>query len=230
MVYTESPDPSPMSIYMVGAAPFSTLIKDRKNEIFTASMYEIDKALEQLRNPREKFNLSASSLEDIAKSLKPKIIIDHASIVPVEFHDLLDVFSKQEADKLPPHRSYDHKIVLKDGAIPSSGPLYKMSAPELLVLQKYLKENLAKGFIRASSSPCSSPVLFARKPSGGLRFCVDYQALNVITIKNRYPIPLIQETLDRLAKAMIFSVMIYLETSHRDTRNEYNQDEEEKNN
>ena len=105
-----------------------------------------------------------------------------------------------------------------------------MSAPELLVLQKYLKENLAKGFIRASSSPCSSPVLFARKPSGGLRFCVDYQALNVITIKNRCPIPLIQETLDRLAKAMIFSVMIYLETSHRDTRKEYNQDEEEKNN
>ena len=204
-VCTESPDPSPMSIYMVGAAPFSTLMKDRKNEIFTASMYEIDKALEQLRNPREKVNLSASSLEDIAKSLKPKKIIDPASIVPVEFHDLLDVFSKQEADKLPPHRSYDHKIVLKEGAIPSSGPLYKMSAPELLVLQKYLKENLAKGFIRASSSPCSSPVLFARKPSGGLRFCVDYRALNAITIKNRYPIPLIQETLDRLAKAMIFS-------------------------
>ena len=48
-------------------------------------------------------------------------------------------------------------------------------------------------------------MLFARKPSGGLRFCVDYRALNAITIKNRYPIPLIQETLDRLAKAMIFS-------------------------
>ena len=194
----------PMKICMIGAAPFSTLMKDRKNEIFTASLYEIEKAIQALKNPSN-LSLAAASLDDVAKSLKPKRFIDPATVVPEEFHDLLDVFSKREADKLPPHRSYDHKIVLMEGAVPSSGPLYKMSAPELLVLQKYLKENLAKGFIRASSSPCSSPVLFARKPSGGLRFCVDYRALNAITVKNRYPIPLIQETLDRLAKAVIFS-------------------------
>lgn len=69
------------------------------------------------------------------------------------------------------------------------GPLYNMSVPELEVLRKYLKEQLDKGFIRASTSPAASPVLLAKKLGGGLRFCVDYRQLNAITIKNRYPIP-----------------------------------------
>ena len=124
---------------MIGAAPFSTLMKNRKNEIFTASLYEIDEAVKA----SQAVNLSAASLEDVEKTLKPKIYVDPATVVPKEFHDLLDVFSKKEADKLPPHRSYDHKITLTEGAVPPSGPLYKMSAPELQVLQKYLKENLA---------------------------------------------------------------------------------------
>ena len=80
-----------------------------------------------------------------------------------------------------------------------------MSRDELLVLQKYLTENLETGFIRSSSSPAASPVLFVKKPGGGLRFCVDYRALNAKTIKNRYPLPLIRETLDRLSKACIFT-------------------------
>jgi hypothetical protein len=62
---------------------------------------------------------------------------------------------------------------------------------ELLILCKFLEENLSKGFIRASLSPVASLVLFAKKPSRGLRFCVDYQALNIITIKNHYPLLLI---------------------------------------
>jgi len=62
-----------------------------------------------------------------------------------------------------------------------------------------------KGFIRASTSPAASPVLFAKKPGGGLRFCVDYRALNALTIKNRYPLPLIQETLAQLSKAKFYT-------------------------
>ena len=80
-----------------------------------------------------------------------------------------------------------------------------MSQDELKVLKKYLEEHLSKGFIRASSSPAASPVLFARKPGGGLRFCVDYRQLNAMTIKNRYPLPLIKETLERICKAKIYS-------------------------
>ena len=79
-----------------------------------------------------------------------------------------------------------------------------MSKDELKVLQKYLDDHLSKGFIWASSSPAATPVLFVHKPGGGLRFCVDYQGLNAITVKNRYPLPLIKETLDRLYNAVVY--------------------------
>ena len=72
-------------------------------------------------------------------------------------------------------------------------------------MKKYLEENLSKGFIRPSSSSCASPVLFAKKPDGGLRFCVDYRGLNAITKKNRYPLPLINETLHQVQGAKIFT-------------------------
>ena len=68
-----------------------------------------------------------------------------------------------------------------------------------------LDDNLAKGFIRASRSHAASPVMFVEKPGGGLRFCVDYRGLNAVTIKNRYPLPLIAETLNRLSRAKIFT-------------------------
>ena len=80
-----------------------------------------------------------------------------------------------------------------------------MSRDELQVLKKYLEENLVKGFIRASSSPIAAPVLFVKKPSGGLRLCVDYRALNALSVKNQYPLPLIRETLSKLAKAKYFT-------------------------
>jgi hypothetical protein len=80
-----------------------------------------------------------------------------------------------------------------------------MSEDELLVLCKFLDENLAKGFIRTSVLPAASLVLFAKKPGGGLCFCIDYRTLNTITIKNYYPLPLIQEILARLSKAKIYT-------------------------
>ena len=92
-----------------------------------------------------------------------------------------------------------------EGKIPTWGPLYSMSADELKVLKAYIKKMVDKGFIQASSFSAASPVLFAKKPGGGLRFCVDYQALNAITIKNCYHLPLIKETLERVCKAKIFS-------------------------
>ena len=80
-----------------------------------------------------------------------------------------------------------------------------MSREELEVLKKYLTENLNKSFIQASSSPAAAPVLFVKKPEGRLCFCVDYRALNTITIKNCYPLPLIWKTLDQLCKAVWYT-------------------------
>ena len=76
-----------------------------------------------------------------------------------------------------------------------------MSHNELLVLRKELTSLLDKDWIQHSKSEAAAPVLFAKKPGGGLRFCVDYRALNAITRKDRYPLPLIKETLSALNKA-----------------------------
>jgi hypothetical protein len=76
-----------------------------------------------------------------------------------------------------------------------------MSRDELLVLRKELRNLLNKDYIQESKSPAATPVLFAKKPGGGLRFCVDYRGLNAITQKDQYPLPLIRETLAALSKA-----------------------------
>ena len=154
------------------------------------------------RHPMEVF---AVSLRDIEKALEPKKHFDPAIKLPKEYHQFLDVFSRQEADMLPVHQSYDHKIPLEDKKQPTFGALYSMSQDELKVLWKYLNDHLSKGFIRASSSLAAAPVLFVHKPGEGLRFCVDYWGLNAITVKNRYPLPLIKETLDCLCNAVVYT-------------------------
>ena len=154
----------------------------------------------------------AASIADINKALRVKSYTNPADKLPPYLHEFLDVFSRDASDKLPPLRGcgIDHEVELvkgTDGKEPEVpwGPLYSMSRDELLVLRKTLTEHLDKGFIRVSNSPAAAPVLFVKKPGGGLRFCVDYRALNKITRKDRYPLPLIQETLRNLSEARIFT-------------------------
>ena len=90
-----------------------------------------------------------------------------------------------------------------------------MSREELLVLRKTLTELLDKGFIRVSNSPAAAPVLFVKKPSGGLRFCVDYRNLNRLTKKDRYPLPLIYETLRNIGKAKWFTKLDVIVAFHK---------------
>jgi hypothetical protein len=171
----------PLDLCMIGAAPFAALIRRKNVEVF------------------------AITIRDIEKALSPKEYVDPAVKLPTMYHDLLNAFSKADADKLPPRRPYDHKINLEAGKTPPYGPLYGMSQDELRVLKKYLDDSLKKGFISPSTSQAASPILFVKKPGGGLRFCVDYRALNAITVKDRYPLPLVTETLARLSKAKYFT-------------------------
>jgi hypothetical protein len=115
------------------------------------------------------------------------------------------VFDKVVADRLPSHRPYDHKVPLKEGFEPPFGPLYSLSRPELEALKAFLEENLEKGVIRQWSSPAGAPILFVKKGDGSLRLLADYRGLNEGTIKNRYPLPLVRETLMRLSKATDFT-------------------------
>ena len=117
--------------------------------------------------------------------MKPKTKTDPATVLPEHYKEFLKVFSYEKANKLPPHRpGIDHTIKIQPGTQLPAGPLYGMSRDELQVLKKFLEENLSKGFIWASFSPAAAPVLFVKKPGGGLWFCVDYHDLNALIVKN----------------------------------------------
>ena len=141
--------------------------------------------------------------------------------LPEHYFEFLAAFDRADAEKLPPLRGAgtDHSIELekvdgKDPKIPW-GPLYSMSRDELLVLRRTLTNLLDKQFIRVSNSPAAAPVLFVRKPGGGLRFCVDYRALNRISRKDRYPLPLIHETLRTIGKARWFTKLDVIAAFHK---------------
>ncbi|UTT88939.1 hypothetical protein NDA17_004338 [Ustilago hordei] len=128
-----------------------------------------------------------------------------AADIPKPYQHLRDVFDKVEADKLPHHTEHDLHLKLIEGGKPPQGPLYLKGPKEMSELRRYLDENLEKGFIRPSKSLARSPVLFVPKKDGGLRLCVDYRGLNEITVKNRAPLPLIEEQLFLLRKARIYT-------------------------
>jgi hypothetical protein len=116
-----------------------------------------------------------------------------------------DVFPSDLPLGLPPTREVDHKIELLPGAVPTSRPTYRLSATELAELKKQLEELTKAGFIQPSKSPFGAPILFVKKKDGTMRMCVDYRALNNITIKNSYPLPRVDELFDRLQGAKYFS-------------------------
>ena len=90
----------------------------------------------------------------------------------------------------------EHAIELEEGKQPSFGSIYNLGSVELKMLKTYIEINLANSFIRPSKSPTKAPILCDRKLDRSFRFCVGYRSLNNITIKNRYPLPLIGESLD----------------------------------
>ena len=174
----------------------------------SAEAPEVPSSLEQL----QAFGYRASIAdEELAFLFDPDEEPDEVEVilkvVPKQYHDFLDVFSKLRAEKLPPHRSYDHSIELIDSQdLPPLGPIYSTSIPEAKALKAELDSLLAKGFIRPSQASFGAPVLFVKKPhSDELRMCIDYRQLNLRTKKNKYPLPSINFLLEQTAGAKIFT-------------------------
>ncbi|KAL0560150.1 hypothetical protein IC582_000544 [Cucumis melo] len=109
--------------------------------------------------------------------------------------DYPDVFP-EELPGLPPHREVEFAIELDPGTVPISRAPYRMAPAELKELKVQLQELLDKGFIRPSVSPWGAPVLFVKKKDGSMRLCIDYRELNKVTVKNRYPLPRIDDLFD----------------------------------
>jgi hypothetical protein len=121
-------------------------------------------------------------------------------LVPTEYHDYLDIFNKEKAHWFSESRPWDLKIKMKKGFEPKS----KLQSHQIK-LDKFLKENLEKGYIRPSQLPMVSPFFFVSKKDGKLWPCQDYWYLNDWTIKNSYPLPLISEIMDKLKGAKYFT-------------------------
>ena len=136
------------------------------------------------------------SFDKLVKAIKSKRIRQLISSYPKAF---------EIPSGLPPRRSQDHSIDLEPGATIPPQKVYKMSPAELAEVRRQLADYVEKGWIRPSSSPFGSPVLFVRKKNGELRMCVDYRELNKITRRNRYPLPRVDEMFDVLFEAKIFS-------------------------
>jgi len=143
------------------------------------------------------------ALEEEKKKIKPK-----EKIVPIEFHKYLDtVFSEREVRTLPPRLKYDHKIDLKPGFIPKRGVLFRQGPMQDQATREFLDENLEKGFIRESKSPQAATLFFIPKKDGRTRPVQDYCYLNEWTVKNAYPLPRIDDLIDKLVGKKLFIKM-----------------------
>jgi hypothetical protein len=125
-----------------------------------------------------------------------------------------DVFPK-DLPGMPPERKVEFAIELLPGTAPISKRAYRVSGPELVELKKRIDELSEKGCIRPSTSPWAAPVLFVETKEGTRRMCIDYRALNEVTIKNKYPLPRIEDLFDQLRGASVFSKIDLRSGYHR---------------
>ena len=141
----------------------------------------------------------------------------HQSEVPEAVHNLIQQFASlfKEPSELPPPRQDDHHIPLVPGAQSVNVRPYRYSPQQKTEIENQITEMLQKGVIQHSSSPFASPVLLVKKKDGTWRFCVDYRHLNAITIKNKHPLPIVDEILDELAGAQWFTKLDFRSGYHQ---------------
>ena len=148
-------------------------------------------------------------------SSKESSSASHASRDPLSSHiqhamhkllkDYDDVFPTDLPAGLPPERAVTHGIDLIPGSKPISKPPYRLNASEASEVERQLEDYVQRGFIRPSSSPWASPILLVKKKDGSMRMCVDYRGVNAITIKNKYPLPRVDELFNQLNGVRCFS-------------------------
>ncbi|CAI7821477.1 unnamed protein product [Closterium sp. NIES-53] len=186
------PPRSPPVLYVDNKAMLA-LCREHRLEHRTkhiALRYFLSRELQQRGQLRLAYVASQANTADIfTKALQP---CDHQ-----RFCTMLD--------QLPPYRTHQHEIIEEPGSKPTFRAPYRLSPTELADMKKQIKYLVDKGLIRPSTSPYGAPVLFTPKPDGSLRTCIDYRALNKQTIKNKYPIPRIDDLLDQLRGATVFS-------------------------
>jgi hypothetical protein len=129
------------------------------------------------------------------------------SHIPQEIQLILTEYTNVFAEPkgLPPRRQYDHAIALEPDARPPNSKPYRYSPLQKDEIERQVHDMLRSGVITHSMSPYAAPVLLVKKKDGSWRFCIDFRRLNLVTIKNKFPLPIVDELLDELAGAQLFS-------------------------
>jgi hypothetical protein len=142
-----------------------------------------------------------------ALAVVESVPLSHQDATPKGIQHILQEFQDvfQEPTGLPPTRFYDHQIPLLPNAAPVNSRPYKYSPHHKVEIEKQVKQLLAASLIVHSTSPFASPALLVLKKDGSWRMCIDYMKLNSITVKNKFPMPLIDEILDELAGSKYFT-------------------------
>ena len=208
---TEAALPTTKRVELVGKKEFAAVAFDSETETFIVYVASLSSDVSP----------SSSQLKlDVYPSRRPQVsgLIAEEALTKVlaEYLDFADVFFPDLASELLEHNGINiHIIKLVDGQQPPYSPIYSLEPVELETLKAYIKTNLANEFIKPSKSPAGAPILFDRKSNGSLQLCVDYQGLNNLTIKNRYPLPLIGESLERLGRAKQFTQLNLISAYHQ---------------
>jgi hypothetical protein len=142
------------------------------------------------------------------KAASNRVVLNQVDAAPTmdvrTVSEFLDVFS-EELLGMPPDREIEFMIELVPGTTPIFKRSYRMTANQLAELKEQLQELLDNGYIRPSASPRGAPIIFVPKKDDTQRMCVDYRSLNEVTIKNKYPLPRIDDLFDQLKGACVFS-------------------------
>lgn len=185
------------------------MVMDQKHPCFITSTAKPKKGKEQgmLSAVQVKDGIRKGETTYLAAliEIKPNQKVEVPDPVVELLEEFTDVMPPELPKTLPPRRSVDHKIELEPGTKPPAQAPYRMAPAELAELRKQLEDLLEAGYIQPSKAPYGAPVLFQKKQDGSMRMCVDYRALNKVTIKNKYPVPLVEDLFDRLSKATYFT-------------------------
>ncbi len=179
--------------------------KNTKNLVELISAKQFARDLKHNRDNEMELYVGMVRTSDEQQNIQTQNNISNNELSKRMIDKYIDVFPVDLPKGLPPHRLIDHTIELHPGSSPPYRSSFRMSPLELQEVKKQIDELLAQGYIQPSKSPYGSPVLFVKKKEGTLRMCVDYRALNKLTIKNKYPLPRIDELLDRLHGSKYFS-------------------------
>lgn len=194
--------PTTQKIKIIDKKKFAAMVLNEEDEIFVIYMATTGVKAASNVHPSWQAQIRLMEIEEI--------------IIPPKYADYTDVFSPDSAVELLKQIGIkNHPINLVDNKQPLFSLIYSLGPVDLETLKTYIETNLANGFIRPSKSPSGAPILFVRKKDGSFWLCVNYQGLNNLTIKNWYPMLLIDELLDCLGHAKRFT--------HLDLTNAYHQ-------